>query len=102
MMSIVGMKSVQQSNRLQKRAPPPLEVKRLAPDLFNKSNPIPLLSPLFSPRMDCKGDRPDGDLLQENETEIAEIAATRVQSWVFVWESEYKQMVASKGVRFLL
>ncbi|GLJ41469.1 hypothetical protein SUGI_0858200 [Cryptomeria japonica] len=102
MMSIMGMKLVQQSNRLQMRAPTPLEVKGPTPDLFNESNHIPLLSPLLSPRMDCQGDRSDGDVLQETESEIAEIASTRGRSWVFCWESENKQMAAFKGVKFLL
>ncbi|GLJ41471.1 hypothetical protein SUGI_0858240 [Cryptomeria japonica] len=63
---LMPMEVVEKRNRLQKRAPPPLKVQAPPPDLFMKSTPIPLLSPLFC-ESGAEIEKPHCAVAQENE-----------------------------------
>ncbi|KAH9324856.1 hypothetical protein KI387_005034, partial [Taxus chinensis] len=76
------MEAVQNRNRLQKRAPPPLKVSSPPADLFIKRSPIPLLSSLFCP-VGEDSDHPQIAVAQENE-EVKSGAGTERRACLFV------------------
>ncbi|GLJ41470.1 hypothetical protein SUGI_0858220 [Cryptomeria japonica] len=95
--------SVQHRNRLQEPAPPPLKVQSPPVDLFSKSCPIPLLSPLLFQDMEDKSNQSNNWVTKENEIQVINpTVATKGYSQMFVWDTSHKQMAVFNGYRLLL